>query len=96
MRSSGCSPTIWTRPLIRRLPKRGFNNARHTTRYIAVNLDSLNRFEDGANVDVEILRRAGLANGPVKWITGKICGQFLSCCRNIRREIDQSGHMPRA
>src|SRR3989441_430940 len=26
-------------PLIRRLPKRGFNNARHTTRYVAVNLE---------------------------------------------------------
>ncbi len=51
-------------PLIRRLPKRGFNNARHTTRYVAVNLEALNRFDEGARVDVESLRRAGLANGP--------------------------------
>jgi large subunit ribosomal protein L15 len=50
-------------PLIRRIPKRGFNNARHTTRYIPVNLDSLNRFDDGARVDFEALRQAGLANG---------------------------------
>jgi len=50
-------------PLIRRIPKRGFNNARHTTRYIPINLESLNRFDDGARVDVEALRKAGLANG---------------------------------
>ena len=43
-------------PLIRRLPKRGFNNARHTTRYIPVNLESLNRFSDGTRVDFEALR----------------------------------------
>src|SRR5439155_9820255 len=50
-------------PLIRRIPKRGFNNARHATRYLPVNLESLNRFDDGARVDAEILRKAGLANG---------------------------------
>jgi large subunit ribosomal protein L15 len=50
-------------PLIRRIPKRGFNNARHTTRYLPVNLDELNRFDDGARVDEAVLRNAGLANG---------------------------------
>ena len=59
-------------PLIRRIPKRGFNNARHTLRYVAVNLESLNRFDDGARIDVETLRKAGLANGPVQRI--KILG----------------------
>jgi large subunit ribosomal protein L15 len=50
-------------PLIRRIPKRGFNNKRHETRYLPVNLDSLNSFEDGARVDETVLREAGLANG---------------------------------
>ena len=59
-------------PLIRRMPKRGFNNARHSIRYVAVNLDSLNRFDNGAKIDVEALRKAGLANGPVKRV--KILG----------------------
>ena len=59
-------------PLIRRMPKRGFNNARHTTRYIEVNLESLNQFDSGAKVNVEAIRNAGLANGPVKLI--KILG----------------------
>jgi len=59
-------------PLIRRIPKRGFNNARHTIRYVAVNLDSLNQFDNGARVDAEAIRNAGLANGPVKRV--KILG----------------------
>ena len=59
-------------PLIRRMPKRGFNNARHTTRYVGVNLDSLNQFDNGAKINVDALRKAGLANGPVKLI--KILG----------------------
>jgi large subunit ribosomal protein L15 len=50
-------------PLIRRLPKRGFNNARHTIRYVAVNLESLNLFEAGAKVDETALRNLGLVNG---------------------------------
>lgn len=51
-------------PLIRRIPKRGFNNTRHGTRYIPVNLESLNQFDDGARVDEAAMRAAGLANGP--------------------------------
>ena len=50
-------------PLIRRIPKRGFNNVRFGTRYIAVNVGDLNTFDDGARVDEAALRAAGLANG---------------------------------
>lgn len=50
-------------PLIRRLPKRGFNNARHKAYYLEVNLKDLNRFEDGSDVDESVLRQSGLANG---------------------------------
>jgi len=59
-------------PLIRRIPKRGFNNARHATVYIPVNLEALNQFDDGARVDIEALRKAGLANGKAAGI--KILG----------------------
>ena len=51
-------------PLIRRIPKRGFNNTAFGTRYIAVNVSDLNVFDDGANVDETALRSVGLANGP--------------------------------
>jgi large subunit ribosomal protein L15 len=59
-------------PLIRRLPKRGFNNSRHAIRYIPVNLESLNQFDDGAQVDEAALRARGLANGRASGI--KILG----------------------
>ena len=51
-------------PLIRRIPKRGFNNTRFGTRYIPVNVGELNVFEDGTRVDELVLRTSGLANGP--------------------------------
>ena len=60
-------------PLIRRIPKRGFNNAAFAIRYAPVNLSDLNAFEDGSIVDVELLRKAGLAKGPS--VRVKILGQ---------------------
>src|ERR671930_1197849 len=50
-------------PLIRRMPKRGFNNAAFATRYLPVNVGDLDQFDNGAKVDVEAIRKAGLANG---------------------------------
>lgn len=50
-------------PLIRRLPKRGFNNSSHRVQYLPVNLDALNAFPDGSVVDEAAIRTAGLANG---------------------------------
>jgi len=50
-------------PLIRRIPKRGFNNARFTTRYLGVNVGDLNKFDDGAKVDETALALVGLAKG---------------------------------
>ena len=55
-------------PLIRRMPKRGFNNKNFAIRYVAVNLRDLNKFDAGAVVDESALRSVGLANGPVKLI----------------------------
>jgi len=50
-------------PLFRRLPKRGFNNARFATNFIPVNVEALNAFDDGTRVDEAVLRKVGLANG---------------------------------
>ena len=46
-------------PLYRRLPKRGFTN-KFSTQYAIVNLDALNKFEDGAVVDIATLVDAGI------------------------------------
>ncbi|HZV33116.1 MAG TPA: 50S ribosomal protein L15 [Verrucomicrobiae bacterium] len=72
-------------PLIRRIPKRGFNNARHTVDYIPVNLDALNRFKDGEKVDEAVLRNAGLANGSLPRI--KILGTG-----ELTRKLNVSAH----
>ena len=50
-------------PLYRRLPKRGFHN-RNTKEIVTINLDMLNRFEDGAVVTVESLMEMGLVSNP--------------------------------
>ena len=51
-------------PLIRRMPKRGFNNANFKTRFAVVNLDALNSFDSGATVDEQSLLAAGLIRRP--------------------------------
>jgi large subunit ribosomal protein L15 len=50
-------------PLIRRLPKRGFNNTAFKTVYATVNVSSLNLFENGATVDEAALLAHGLIRG---------------------------------
>lgn len=50
-------------PLIRRLPKRGFNNAAFKTSYALVNLADLEQFADGLQVTEALLREKGLVNG---------------------------------
>ncbi|MBQ8268497.1 MAG: 50S ribosomal protein L15 [Clostridia bacterium] len=49
-------------PLYRKLPKRGFNNDRFGKQYTIVNVDALNRFEDGAVVDADALLAAGVVS----------------------------------
>ena len=47
-------------PLYRRIPKRGFSNAKFKTRYAVINLKDLNGFEDGAVVTPALLKDAGI------------------------------------
>ena len=62
---SGVSIHAWFQggqtPLYRRVPKRGFNNARFTTTYATINLSDLNKFfKDGDEVTPEILKERGI------------------------------------
>ena len=50
-------------PLIRRLPKRGFNNAAFHKHYAIVNLDDLNAFKAGSVVNEQALRESNLVRG---------------------------------
>jgi large subunit ribosomal protein L15 len=58
--------------LVRRIPKRGFQNPRRKD-YIAVNVGDLARFEDGTEVTSAMLKACGLANGSAFGI--KVLGQ---------------------
>ena len=50
-------------PLIRRLPKRGFNNAAFHKHYAVVNLSDLGAFEAGTVVNEKLLRESNLIRG---------------------------------
>jgi large subunit ribosomal protein L15 len=51
-------------PIYRRLPKRGFTNI-FKAKYAILNIQDLERFDDGATIDVEALRQVGLVKGKV-------------------------------
>lgn len=59
-------------PLARRVPKRGFNNI-FATKYVGINVDALNRFEDGSVVDEAAIVKAGLVKKTLDGI--KILGR---------------------
>lgn len=69
---SGASIPAWFQggqtPLYRRIPKRGFNNARFRTEFATINLSDLNRyFKDGDVVTPELLKEKGI-------IKKQLCG----------------------
>ena len=63
-------------PLYRRIPKRGFSNARFKTVYAVINVEQLNVFEDGTVVTPALLKDTGMvknqANGIKVLGTGKL------------------------
>ena len=62
-------------PLYKRLPRRGFSNARFTHRYAIVNVSDLNRFKDGETVTPELLKESGL-------VKKELCGiKVLGNCK---------------
>lgn len=59
-------------PLYRRLPKRGFKNI-FAKQYVAVNVEQLEKFEDGTTVTPELLKEAGVVSKTLDGI--KILGR---------------------
>lgn len=85
-------------PLARRLPKRGFHNIFGTT-YAPVNVEVLNRFEDGTEVTTELLLEAGviskaldgvkiLGNGE---ITKKLTVKAAAFSASAKEKIEKAG-----
>ena len=55
-------------PLYRRLPKRGFSNAKFKTVYAVINVSDLNMFEDGTVVNPALLKEVGLVKNALDGI----------------------------
>ncbi len=60
-------------PLFRRLPKRGFSNARWAVPVTVVNVEVLNRFRKGTDVGPDELRAEGVVKG--KLVRLKVLGR---------------------
>ena len=86
-------------PLYRRLPKRGFNNARFATNYAIVNVSELNVFEDGAVVDAAALVESGLVNDQCDGIkilgngeiSKKLTVQAAAFSQSAKEKIEAAG-----
>ena len=85
-------------PLVRRVPKRGFNNI-FAKNIVSVNVGTLNKFEDGAVVDTKALIEAGivknsfdgvkvLGNGN---ITKKLTVQVSAFSESAKAKIEAAG-----
>ena len=79
-------------PLVRRIPKRGFNNifAKPMT---AVNVIALNKFEDGAVIDAAIISECPnglkvLGNGD---LTKKVTVKAAAFSESAKEKIEQAG-----
>jgi large subunit ribosomal protein L15 len=55
-------------PLVRRIPKRGFNNSTFEKRYQIINLSELNRYKNGQKVDYGMLLKDRLVNRKGQWV----------------------------
>ncbi len=85
-------------PLIRRLPKRGFNNPSGTV-YQVVNIQTLNKFDDNAEVNPKVLRKANIikkVKEPVKILgvgelTKKLTVQAHAFSKAAREAIEKAG-----
>jgi large subunit ribosomal protein L15 len=86
-------------PLARRIPKMGFHNIFAPT-VVAVNVKDLNRFDDGATVDVDALAASGLVKGRFDAVKilgdGDLAGKKLTVrahafSKSAREKIEQAG-----
>ena len=85
-------------PLQRRVPKRGFNNI-FASKFAAINVSDLNRFEDGAVVDTQALLDAGVikkAYDGVKVLgrgelTKKLTVNVAAFSEGAKKKIEEAG-----
>ena len=86
-------------PLVRRLPKRGFNNAAFNAKALGVNLSDLEKkFESGAEITAETLAKAGFSDNKRPKIkilgTGEVTKKFtvkVPCSESAKAKIEAAG-----
>ena len=86
---SGASISAWFEggqsPLYRRIPKRGFNNARFRIEYATINLSDLNRFNDGDVVTPELLKEKGI-------VKKQLCGIKVLGNGTLEKKVTVRAH----
>ena len=86
-------------PLVRRIPKRGFNNAAFNAKALAVNVSDLEKkFEAGAEITVETLAKAGFSDNKQPKIkilgNGELTKKFtvkVPCSAAAKAKIEAAG-----
>ena len=86
-------------PLIRRVPKRGFNNEAFRIKYAIINLGDLDRFDEGQTIDETLLRESGLIRGKVAGVKvlgdGELTKKLTIAARKVsasaREKIERAG-----
>lgn len=86
-------------PIYRRVPKRGFTNARFRTDFTVINIEKLNAFADGETVDLETVLQRGLASLTTKNLkvlgngdlTRKLTVRAQKFSRTAREKIEKAG-----
>ncbi|MDE5630787.1 MAG: uL15 family ribosomal protein, partial [Bacilli bacterium] len=69
----------------RRVPKRGFNNARFRTEYATINLSDLNRFNDGDVITPELLKELGI-------VKKQLAGIKVLANGNLEKKVTVRAH----
>lgn len=86
-------------PMYRRLPKRGFTNDMFKKEYAVINVEALDRFEDGATVNIETLVAEGIIKEPKEGIrvlgsgeiTKKLTVQAKHFSASAKEKIEAAG-----
>ena len=86
-------------PLYRKLPKRGFNNYRFGIKYAVININALNKFNDGEVVDFAALLTAGIINNVFDGVkvlgrgevTKKVTVKVAKISESAKEKIEKAG-----
>ena len=86
-------------PLFRRLPKRGFSNAKFKIRYAVINLSDLDKFAEGTKVTPELLKEMGVIKNSLDGIkvlgngklTKKLTVKANKFSETAKKEIEALG-----